>query len=157
MKKTSSLQHRLSTAPRTGSRDPSGTIGRNLEAFLLLELLREPSYGYDLMKTLADYGFKRATEPGVVYKVLRSMEESGAIRSKWSTQKSGPARRYYKITDPGRELLQRRAYHLKRQMIRTQRLLNDYAGLTGDSLPVDPRADEGEERSAVGGRSRQRR
>jgi DNA-binding PadR family transcriptional regulator len=97
-----------------------------------LELLREPSYVYDLMKTLADYGFKRATEPG-------------------------PARHYYKITDPGRELLQRRAYHLKRQMIRAQRLLNDYASLTGNSLPVDPWADEGEERSAVGGRSRQRR
>ena len=50
-------------------RDPSGRFGRNAEPFLLFELAREPSYGYDLIRRLADHGFRRAvTEPGVVYK-----------------------------------------------------------------------------------------
>jgi len=31
-------------------RDPSGTIGRNIEAFLLLELMRASSYGRDLIR-----------------------------------------------------------------------------------------------------------
>ena len=138
MKKTSRVKNRPTDRERAGFRDPSRAIGRNLEAFLLLELLRVPSYGYDLIRTLAKDGFKRAMEPGVVYKVLRSLEESGAIRSKWSPQESGPARRYYQITDQGRELLRRRAYHLKRQMERTQRLLQNYFTLTGDSLTIDP-------------------
>lgn len=138
MKKSSRVKNRPADPGRAGSRDPSRAIGRNLEAFLLLELLRAPSYGYNLIRTLANDGFKRAMEPGVVYKVLRSLEESGAIRSNWSPQESGPARRYYQITDQGRELLRGRAYHLKRQMDRTQRLLQNYFSLTGDPLTIDP-------------------
>src|SRR5438309_1057001 len=96
-------------------RDPSGTIGRNLEPFLLIELLRAPSYGYDLIRRLNDYGFRRATgEPAVVYKVLRSLEEAGCIASQWSTAGSGPARRYYELTDAGREILRRRVRQLGR-------------------------------------------
>lgn len=116
-------------------RDPSGTIGRNIEPFLLLELLRAPSYGYDLIRRLADRGFRRAAqEPGVVYKVLRALEDSGSIHSEWSTQESGPARRYYEITDQGRQLLRRRVYQLKRYLARLERLLDDYTALTGDTL-----------------------
>src|SRR4051794_12139026 len=90
-------------------RDPSGTIGRNLEPFLLLELLKAPSYGYDLIRRIDEYGFRRATnEPAVVYKLLRSLEEAGSIASLWSTAGSGPARRYYETTDSGRDLLRRR-------------------------------------------------
>ncbi len=154
MKKSSSENNRHSDLKRASRWDPSGAVGRNLEAFLLLELLREPSYGYDLIRKLADYGFKRATEPGVVYKLLRSLEESGAIRSKWSPQESGPARRYYQITNQGRELLRRRAYHLKRQMDRTQRLLNDYVSLTGDHLTMDPLREDFHRRRAAAGQRR---
>ena len=111
-------------------RDPSGTIGRNIEPFLLLELVRQPSYGYELIRRLADYGFRRATdEPGVVYKVLRSLEDHGSILSTWSTQESGPARRYYEITADGRELLQRRVGQLRRTQDRIDRLLREYAQL----------------------------
>ncbi len=152
MKKTSKSKNNLSTLARVSARDPSGAVGRNLEAFLLLELLRLPSYGYDLIRQLAGYGFKRATEPGVVYKVLRSLEEVGAIRSKWTPQESGPARRYYQITDSGRELLRRRTYHLKRQMDRIKRLLGDYVSLTGDPLSVEPASENIEQKQATTGR-----
>ena len=119
-------------------RDPSGTIGRNIEPFLLLELLRAPSYGYDLIRRLADYGFRRATaEPGVVYKVLRALEDGGSIRSQWSPQESGPARRYYEITDSGREVLRRRLYHLRRYLDRVELLVTAYSSLTGDELGSD--------------------
>ena len=40
-------------------RDPSGAVGRNLEAFLLFELLSSPSYGYNLLQRLKEYGFGR--------------------------------------------------------------------------------------------------
>jgi DNA-binding PadR family transcriptional regulator len=123
---------------RPTERDPSGIIGRNLEPFLLLELLRASSYGYELIRHLADYGFRRTIrEPGVVYKVLRSLEDGGAIRSRWSAPESGPARRYYEITDAGRDLLRTRTYYLKRHHDRVERLLAGYLAMTGDDLAED--------------------
>lgn len=125
----------LADHDRPVHRDPSGTIGRNIEAFLLLDLLRESSYGYDLIRRLGEYGFRRAVEePGVVYKVLRSLEDRGAILSEWTTRASGPARRYYHIADPGRVLLRHRAYQLKRDMARAQNLIGEFTALTGDDL-----------------------
>jgi DNA-binding PadR family transcriptional regulator len=116
-------------------RDPSRSIGRNLEPFLLLELLREPSYGYDLIRRLDEYGFRRATaEPAVVYKMLRSMEDDQSIQSQWSTKESGPARRYYEITDHGRVVLQQRVFHLRRYLERVNRLIGEYQRMTGDDL-----------------------
>ncbi len=131
------LSERAETSGRDSAvsiaRDPSGTIGRNLEPYLLLELLRAPSYGYDLIRRLADYGFRRATnEPAVVYKVLRSLEEAGSIASQWSTAGSGPARRYYELTDEGRAALASRVRQLGRFRDRIERLLGDYEELTGD-------------------------
>jgi len=120
-------------------RDPSGSIGRNIEPFLLLELLRAPSYGYDLIRRLADAGFRRATdEPGMVYKLLRALEDAGSIRSSWSPQESGPARRYYEITDAGRVQLRQRVGHLRRYVERIQRLLADYEALTGEPPDSEP-------------------
>lgn len=127
------------------ARDPSGTIGRNIEPFLLLELLRAPSYGYDLIRRLSDYGFRRATEePAVVYKVLRALEDGGSIRSEWSPQESGPARRYYQITDSGRTVLRRRLYHLRRYLDRVEKLVAAYSRITGDELHGDVPGDEAE-------------
>src|SRR5438445_12864849 len=88
------------------SRDPSRAIGRNIEAFLLLEVLRAPCYGRELIRRLAEYGFRRATsEPATIYKLLRSLEDSGCIKSEWASGEYGPARRSYTITDQGRMLL----------------------------------------------------
>ena len=124
-------------------RDPSGTIGRNIEPFLLLELVRQPSYGYDLIRRLSDYGFRRAAEePGVVYKVLRSLEDQGCILSTWATQESGPARRYYEITTGGRRLLARRVTQLRRFQDRVNRLLREYGELADDErLPDNDEAE----------------
>ena|SRR5438477_8425518 len=128
-------------------RDPSRTIGQNLEAFLLLELIRAPSYGYDLTRRLGDYGFRRAVdEPGVVYKVLRNLEDVGAIHSEWQPQSSGPARRYYEISESGRTLLRQRVQQLKRYVARVQRLLNDFDAIDAaqsngsavEPLPLQP-------------------
>ena len=122
-------------------RDPSRTIGQNLEAFLLLELLRAPSYGYDLTRRLGEYGFRRAVdEPGVVYKVLRSLEDVGAIHSEWQPQSSGPARRYYEISESGRALLRQRVLQLKRYIARVERLLDEYDAIEG----VGAESDSGE-------------
>ena len=99
--------------------------------------------GYDLIRQVVAVGFRRASaEPAVVYKVLRSLEESGSIRSEWSTQGSGPARRYYQLTEEGQALLRRRAQQLARFQIRIEQLVRDYAELTGEDLNKDLTAEE---------------
>ena len=128
----------MSAPQETPPRDPSGSIGRNVAPFLLLELLRGPSWGYDLIQRIASIGFRRAAaEPAVIYKVLRALEESGSISSEWATQESGPARRYYHLTDEGRALLRKRVQQLARLQTRLQQLLNDYMHLTGEDVAAD--------------------
>ena len=41
------------------------------------------------------------TDPGSLYRLLRSMEENGLVKSNWDTRGGGPARRIYQITDQG--------------------------------------------------------
>lgn len=118
----------VSIPPQRPGREETGASGRILEPFLLFELLRSPSYGYELIRRLDEYGFRRAepTQSAVVYKVLRSLEESGSIHSTWATQESGPARRYYELTDIGRALLERRVVQLRRHRERIDRLIADH-------------------------------
>ena len=44
---------------------------------------------------------------GALYPVLRSLENNGLLRSKVEPSVSGPPRRYYSITDLGRQTLAR--------------------------------------------------
>lgn len=127
-----------SIPPQRPVREATGASGRILEPFLLFELLRSPSYGYELIRRLDEYGFRHSepTQSAVVYKVLRSLEESGSIHSTWATQESGPARRYYELTEVGRALLERRLVQLRRHRERIDRLIADHdALLDEDAIP----------------------
>ena len=80
-------------------------VGRFMEASLLLLLSEAPSHGYDLISRLAEFGFPREQDPGMVYRTLRRLENQGMIRSTWTVSAAGPARREYVVTDEGREYL----------------------------------------------------
>ena len=83
----------------------NGARPRNwLEPVVLLTLREWNSYGYELMKRTAAFGFE-AMNPGTLYRTLRHMEENGVVKSKWETSKGGPARRVYSITDAGEAYL----------------------------------------------------
>ena len=92
---------------------PSSQVGKNglarpkswLEPVILLTLREWNSYGYELMKQAATFGFE-AMNPGTMYRTLREMEENGVVRSKWETSGDGPARRMYSITDAGEAYLE---------------------------------------------------
>jgi PadR family transcriptional regulator PadR len=80
-------------------------------ALVLLSVLgraSEPMYGYQIAKHIergrADVPM---TKHGGRYPVLRSLERSGLLRSRVEPSVSGPPRRYYEITQPGRETLKR--------------------------------------------------
>ncbi|NIO02223.1 MAG: PadR family transcriptional regulator [Candidatus Latescibacteria bacterium] len=84
----------------------SGTV-----ALVLLGVLAratEPMYGYQITKLLeGGRDNVRMMKQGALYPVLRSLENSGLLKSEVEPSVSGPPRRYYTITDIGRETLER--------------------------------------------------
>ena len=78
---------------------------------LILSLLDEgPMYGYQLAKELAArsggvFDFKE----GTLYPALHRMEKDGLVTSYWEVVEEGPSRKYYALTDQGRDALARRS------------------------------------------------
>jgi len=86
-------------------------LNAGTSALILLSVLHnagQPMYGYQIAKIVAsqlkeDAGLKQ----GVLYPVLRSLEENKLLDSIVEPSVSGPPRRYYRITPTGSETLQR--------------------------------------------------
>ncbi|MHB0857075.1 MAG: PadR family transcriptional regulator [Anaerolineae bacterium] len=88
---------------RHGNRPCSPHIRGFVEPCLLLLLAAGPNHGYELAQGLAEFGLDQV-DPSIVYRVLRTMEETGLIVSDWQTEGTqGPARRAYQITQAGHE------------------------------------------------------
>lgn len=85
---------------------PGGKTERFIQPCLLLALRKKPSYGYELLEKIIEFGFLDGpADPGMVYRHLRKLEEEGFVSSTWDTSGTGPARRYYRLTTEGEELL----------------------------------------------------
>ncbi|MBF0566890.1 MAG: helix-turn-helix transcriptional regulator [Nitrospirae bacterium] len=82
-----------------------------LEARLLLILKKGHGHGYEIARSLENYGMGKKS-PGAIYTLLNAMEERGLVVSKWDTSKNGPARRVYNITESGGLYLSTLAGHL---------------------------------------------
>jgi len=79
---------------------------RWVEPSILYTLWDGAKHGYEIMSALPELGFLRgAADPGAIYRTLRTMEESGLVKSEWDTSGTGPAKRVYVLTDAGREHL----------------------------------------------------
>jgi len=96
-----------STFDRKFQRDLSAGIS----ALVLLGILSralEPMYGYQIAK-LIDEGRDEAftIKQGTLYPVLRALESNSLLESEVEPSVSGPPRRYYRITEVGRETLAR--------------------------------------------------
>ena len=66
----------------------------------------EPMYGYQVAKLLEDNSQGAPImKQGALYPVLRSLEKNGLLGSNVEPSISGPPRRYYTITEAGRETL----------------------------------------------------
>ena len=85
-------------------------ITSGIASLILLKVLAEapePMYGYQISRVL---GLKNEQAPlmkqGALYPVLRSLEKNGLLGSQVEPSVSGPPRKYYAITDQGKETLQ---------------------------------------------------
>ena len=85
-------------------------IRGHTDAVILAQLLRRDSYGYEINKTIetcsgGEFVLKEAT----LYTAFKRLEETGLedgryITSYWGDEAVGARRKYYKITEKGREL-----------------------------------------------------
>jgi PadR family transcriptional regulator PadR len=78
---------------------------RHTPAFILLFLAREDLYGAALLSTLQRELPCYQTDSAVIYRSLQELEEEGTVKSYWETGTSGPAKKWYKITDKGLDKL----------------------------------------------------
>lgn len=81
----------------------SGTV--SLVLLGVLAQSRQPLYGYQIAKRLEGAEGVLAGKQSALYPVLRNLEGAGLLASEVEPSVSGPPRRYYRITKPGREVL----------------------------------------------------
>lgn len=74
---------------------------------LLLSILKSgESYGYQIIRRVKEVsGGELAWSDGMLYPVLHRLEREGLIQSQWKQSDKGRMRKYYRITDAGREAL----------------------------------------------------
>jgi len=79
-------------------------IRKGLLEFLLLKIIAaEKVYAADILKQLSETEF--ATQEGTLYPLLSKMRREGLLDYEWQESEQGPPRKYYWLTDEGRELL----------------------------------------------------
>jgi PadR family transcriptional regulator PadR len=73
-----------------------------LDMCLLALIAEEPSYGYEMVDKLEHRGLELVSE-GSIYPLLSRLSREGLISSEWVESRQGPPRKYYNLTDDGRE------------------------------------------------------
>lgn len=103
----------MTMAPQTGRDDERKSIERELKRgsleLIVLHLLSPgEAYGYEIVSKLtAETNGALEVTDGTLYPVLYRLERAGFVSVRWETPERGVPRKYYALTDSGREELQR--------------------------------------------------
>jgi PadR family transcriptional regulator, regulatory protein PadR len=78
---------------------------RGVLPYCVLAMLQDKErYGFELVQALA--GMEgMVTGEGTIYPLLARLRRQGRVETTWQESASGPPRRYYRITEDGREAL----------------------------------------------------
>ncbi len=77
------------------------------EMLLLARVSAGRAYGYQIVASLKHApGFANLAE-GTVYPVLSRMKKDGLVTAEWVAEETGAPRKYYTITERGRQTLDR--------------------------------------------------
>mgnify|MGYP001545586516 CR=1 FL=1 len=107
-----------------------GKAERYLQPSLLLALREREAYGYELIRTIGEFGFIQGdAPPGMVYRHLRQLEEEELVTSSWDTQESGPAKRVYHLAPAGEEVLEAWVDYMRLQAEKLERFIERYKEL----------------------------
>ena len=121
----------MSERKRKRIRIGQGKRERYLQPSLLMGLLLKPSYGYELIQSIQEFGFVEGqAPPGMVYRHLRQLEGDGLVTSEWETEGSGPAKRIYELTADGAEVLSLWIEHMEGQAQKLGKFIERYGSLS---------------------------
>jgi PadR family transcriptional regulator PadR len=76
-----------------------------LEGSILAIIQQKEVYGYEISQSLKSYGFGEISE-GTIYPLLLRLEKNGCLTSKYSESNQGPKRKYYLLTEKGKQELE---------------------------------------------------
>ena len=71
-----------------------------LELCVLSQLVRGDKYGYELTERISG---QMSIASGTLYPILRKLKEEDYVTTYLVESESGPARKYYRLTDKGRQ------------------------------------------------------
>jgi PadR family transcriptional regulator PadR len=75
-----------------------------LEYCVMALLAGGERYGFELVKALGAID-GMVTSEGTIYPILGRMRRDGLVETTWRESSTGPPRRYYQLTDAGRDVL----------------------------------------------------
>lgn len=86
------------------TRKPLPELSRGVVEHCVLSLVRdEASYAFEIVRVLGARGL--VTSEGTIYPLLARLRRDGLVSTIWRESDAGPPRRYYRITDAGRQVL----------------------------------------------------
>jgi PadR family transcriptional regulator, regulatory protein PadR len=113
--------------PEMGSKK----VERYIQPSILMILKEKTSYGYELIQNIGQFEFVQGNAPpGMIYRHLREMEDLGLVVSEWKTDEGGPAKRIYRLTSEGDEVLSFWIDYLERQAKKMLAFIDTYRDLT---------------------------
>jgi PadR family transcriptional regulator PadR len=87
-----------------GATEKFTAIRKGLLEFLILRIISSDKvYVADMLRRLSPTEF--ATQEGTLYPLLSKMRREGLVDYEWQESESGPPRKYYRLTEPGRAQL----------------------------------------------------
>ncbi len=99
----------------------SDILRGHTDGIILARLFHKDSYGYEINKSIQKItGNSCELKEATLYTAFRRLEDMGAIVSYWGNEQTGARRRYYSITEHGREILQ----HLKNEWQEAKRSID---------------------------------
>ena len=104
----------------------SDLIRGHTDTIILAALIKGDNYGYKINRmiyemTSGSYELKEAT----LYTSFKRLEEAGCICSYWGDEATGARRRYYTITNHGREIYKRSVEEWNETKAVVDRLISD--------------------------------
>lgn len=98
-----------------------------LDGCVLLILQEGEVYGYELVQKLRQAGFTEMVG-GTVYPLLQKLEKNGLTTSVKKPSPDGPDRKYYQITDEGKEYSKQFIHHWEEMATSVENLIKKERG-----------------------------
>lgn len=83
---------------------PSQMLKGLLEGCILEIINKQETYAYEISNKLSSYGFGEISE-GTIYPIILRLQKGEIIKAKLKESSSGPKRKYYSLTEKGKEKL----------------------------------------------------